>query len=124
LAFAVLFFAAAIFVKSLLTFYNASAISLPAGILLLSAVASCWAATTTWDSGDTVGLVMYWCLKNIVSLILVARVFVMYTRKHRWCCIDVPRLKPTSNCVFHVLQSSGLTWAWIAQPSGANGFFV
>jgi hypothetical protein len=47
LAFADSFFAAAIFVKSLLTFFNASAISLPAGILPLSAVASCWAAATT-----------------------------------------------------------------------------
>jgi hypothetical protein len=124
LAFAVLFFAAAIFVKSLLTFYNDSAVLLPAGILPLNAVASCWAAATTWDSGDTVGLVMYWCLKDTVLLILVARVFVMHTRKHWWCCIDVPRLKPASNRVSHVLRSSGLTWAWIAQLSGANGFFM
>ncbi len=46
LAFAALFFVAAIFVKSSLTFFNASAVSLPAGILPLSAVASCWAAAT------------------------------------------------------------------------------
>jgi hypothetical protein len=124
LACAALFFAAAIFVKSLLTFYNASAVSLPTGILPLSVVASCWAAATTWDSGDTVGLVMYWCLKNTMLLILVARVFVMYTQKHQWCCIDVPRLNPASNHVPHVLRSFGLTWAWIAQPSGANGFFM
>ncbi len=50
-------------VKRLLTFFNASAVSLPAGILPWSAVASCWAAATTWDSGETVRLVMYWCLK-------------------------------------------------------------
>jgi hypothetical protein len=47
LALAALFFAAAIFVKSLLTFFNASAVSLPAGILPLSPVASCWAAAMT-----------------------------------------------------------------------------
>ncbi len=47
LAFAASFFAADIFVKSSLTFFNASAVSLPAGILPLSAVASCWAAATT-----------------------------------------------------------------------------
>jgi hypothetical protein len=57
-------------------------------------------------------------------LILIAHVFVMYTQKHWWCCIDVPRLKPASDCVSHVLRSSGLTWAWIAQPSGANGYFM
>jgi hypothetical protein len=47
LAFAALFFASAIFVKSLLTFFNASAVLLPAGILPLSAVASYWAAAMT-----------------------------------------------------------------------------
>ncbi len=47
LAFAASFFVAAIFVKSLLTIFKASAISLPAGILPLSAVVSCWAAATT-----------------------------------------------------------------------------
>jgi hypothetical protein len=62
-AFATSLFAAAILVKRLLTFFNASAVSLPARILPWSAVASCWAAATTWDSGKTVGLVMYWCLK-------------------------------------------------------------
>ena len=59
LALAALCFAAAIFVKRLLTFFSASAFSLLAGILPLSAVASCWAAATTWDSGETVGLIMY-----------------------------------------------------------------
>ena len=44
-------------------FFNASAVSLPSGILPWSAFASCWAAVTAWDSGETVGLVMYWCLK-------------------------------------------------------------
>ena len=62
-AFATLLFAAAILVKRSLTFFNASAVSLPTGILPWSAIASCWAAATTWDSGETVKLVMYWCLK-------------------------------------------------------------
>ncbi len=43
-AFATLLFVAAILVKRSLTFSNASAVSLPAGILPWSAVASCWAA--------------------------------------------------------------------------------
>ncbi len=57
-----------------------------------------------------------------MSLTLVARVLVMYTWKHRWCSIDVPRLKPASDRVSHVRLSSGFTCAWIAQPSGAIGF--
>ena len=69
-------FAVAIFVNNSLTFVNASAVSLPAGMLPLRAVASCWAAATTWDSGEMAGLVMYWCLKKTVSLILVALVLV------------------------------------------------
>ncbi len=48
----------------------------------------------------------------------------MYTRKNWWCSIDVPRLNPASDCVSHVWWSSGLTWAWIVQPRGANGFFL
>ena len=55
---------------------NASAVLLPAGILPLRAVASCWAAATTWDLGEIAGLVMYWCLKKTVLLILVAHVLV------------------------------------------------
>ena len=54
-------FAAAIFVNNSLTFVSASAVSLPAGMLPLRAVASCWAAATTGDSGESAGLVMYWC---------------------------------------------------------------
>ena len=49
-------------VKRSLTFFNASSVSLPAGILPWSAVASCCAPATTWDLGETVGLVIYWCL--------------------------------------------------------------
>jgi hypothetical protein len=115
-------FAAAILVNNSLTFVNASAVSLPAGMLPLRAVASCWAAATTWDSGETAGFVMYWCLKNTVSLILVERVLVTYTRKQRWCSIDVPRLKPGSERVSHDSRSSGFMWVWTAHPIGANGF--
>ncbi len=57
--FATSLFAATILVKRSLTFFNASAVSLPAGILPWSAVASCWAAATTWDPGETVELVVY-----------------------------------------------------------------
>jgi hypothetical protein len=83
LAFAASFFAIAILVKSLLTFYNASAVLFPVGMFPWSAVVSCCIAATTWDSGEMVGFVIYWCLKNTVSLIHVALVFVMYTQKHR-----------------------------------------
>ncbi len=69
-------FAAAIFVNNSLTVFSASAVSLPARMVPLRAIASCWAAATTWDSGESVGLVMYWCLKKTVLLILVALVLV------------------------------------------------
>ncbi len=82
LAFAALFFAITILVNGLLTFCNASAVSFPAGMLPWSTIVSCCAAATMWDSRETVGFMMYWCLKNTMSLICVARVFVMYTRKH------------------------------------------
>ncbi len=67
-------FAAAIFVNNSLTLVNASAVLLPAGILPLRAVVSCWAAVTTWDLGEISGLVIYWCLKRTALLILVALV--------------------------------------------------
>ncbi len=76
LAFAALFFAIAILVNSLLTFHNASVVLFPVGMFPWSAIVSCCAAATTWDSGETVGLVMYWCLKNTVSLICVVFVFL------------------------------------------------
>jgi hypothetical protein len=82
LAFAASFFAIASLVNSLLTFCNASATLLPAGMSPWIAIVSCCAAATTWNSGETVRFVMYWCLKNTVSLILVSRVFVIHTRKH------------------------------------------
>ena len=65
---------------------------------------------------------MYWVLKCTLLLTCVVRVLVIYTLKHRWCSIDVPRLKPASDRVSHVRLSSGFTCAWIAQPSGAIGF--
>ena len=124
LCFCNLVFDVAILVKRLLTLFKASAVSLPAGILPLSAVASCWAAAMMWDSGETVGFVMYWCLKWTVTLILVDLVLVMYTRKQQWCSIDVPRLNLASDLASHVRRSSGLTWALIAHPRGAKGFFM
>ncbi len=83
LAFATSFFAIAILVNSTLTFHNASAVSFPVGKFPWSTIVSCCAAATMWDSGEMVGLVMYWCLNNTISLICVALVLVMYTRKHR-----------------------------------------
>jgi hypothetical protein len=77
LAFASSFFAIAILVNSLLNFCNASAVSFPVGMFAWSAIVSCCAAVTTWDSGEMVGCVMYWCLKNTMSLIRVALVRVM-----------------------------------------------
>ncbi len=84
-ALATSFFANAIFVKSSLTLVRASAVLLPAGMLHWSAVTSYCAAATTWDLGEIVGLVMYWCLNTSVLLILVALVLVTYTLKHWWC---------------------------------------
>ncbi len=83
LAFASSFFAIAILVNKLITFCNASVVLFPVGVFPWSAIVSCCAAATTWDSGETVGVVMYWCLKNTVPLIRVALVLVMYTLKHR-----------------------------------------
>jgi hypothetical protein len=65
-----------IFVNRTLTFLSASAVSLPAGMFPFSAIVSCCAAATTKLSGETTGLVKYWCLKNTVSLTLVALVLL------------------------------------------------
>jgi hypothetical protein len=121
-ALATSFFANAIFVKSSLTLVRASTVLLPAGMLSWSAVTSCCAAATTWDSGEIAGLVMNWCLNTTVSLILVALVLITYTLKHWWCSMDVPRLKPGSNLVSHDRRSLGLTCVWTAHPISANGF--
>jgi hypothetical protein len=82
-AFAACFFAITMLVNSSLTFCNASAVLLPVGMIPWIAIISCYAAAITWDSGETVGFVMYRCLKNTMSLIGVACVFVMYIRKRR-----------------------------------------
>ncbi len=121
-ALATSFFANAFFVKSLLTLVRAYAVSLPAGMLPWSAVTSCCAAATTWDSGEIVGLVMYWCLNTMVLLILVTLVLVTYTLKHWWCFMDVPRLKPGLDLGSHDRGLSGLTCVWTAHPIGANSF--
>jgi hypothetical protein len=63
LAFAALFFAIVILVNSLLAFCNASADLFSVGIFPWSTIVSCCAAATTWDSGEAVGIVMYWCLR-------------------------------------------------------------
>ncbi len=118
------FFAIVFLVNSLLSFCNASAVLLSVLMFCWSAIVRCWAAVTMWDSNETVGFVMYCCLKNTVSLICVTRVFATYTRKHRWCSIDVPRLSPVSDLMSHVRRSYGLMWAWIAQLRGVNGFFL
>ena len=112
------------FVNSSLTFFSASAVSVPAGMLHLRAVASCWAAANTWDSGEIVGFVMYWCLKNTVFPTFVARVLVTYTQKQRWCSINVPRLKPGSDLVSHDRRLSGLTCAWKAHSIEAKGLHI
>ncbi len=59
LAYAALFFAIAILLNSLLTLRNASAVLFPVVMFSWSAIVSCCAATTMWDSGETVGFVMY-----------------------------------------------------------------
>jgi hypothetical protein len=64
------------------TFRNALVVLFPVGMFPWSANVSCCAAATMWDSGETVGFVMYWCLRNTVSLIRGALVLVMYTLKH------------------------------------------
>jgi hypothetical protein len=82
LAFAASFFAIYILVNCLLTFHNASAVVLPVCLFPWSSIVSYCAAATTWDSDEMSGFVMYWCLKNTVSLIRATCVFVMYTQKH------------------------------------------
>jgi hypothetical protein len=78
LAFASLFFAIVILVNSPLTFCNASVVSFPVGIFPWTAIVSCCVAATTWDSGERVGFVMYWCLKNTMSLIHADLVLVIH----------------------------------------------
>jgi hypothetical protein len=65
--------------------------------------------------------VMYWCLKNTLSLTLTTCILVTYTQKQQWCSINVPRLKPGSEILSHDRRLSGLTCIWIAHPVGAKG---
>ena len=56
-------FAVDILLNILLSFLSPSSVSLPAGMLPLSAMVSCFAAATTCDLGAIAGLVMYLCWK-------------------------------------------------------------
>jgi hypothetical protein len=69
-------FAVAIWLKSSPNFVNPTAVSLSVGILPFSAVVNRCAASTTCDSGDIVGIVMYLCRKYTWSLTRVAIVLV------------------------------------------------
>jgi hypothetical protein len=70
-------FASAIFKNSSLTFASASAVSVSRDTVPFRALVSSAAALSTNVSGVTCGFVIYWCLKNIESLTLVALVFTM-----------------------------------------------
>jgi hypothetical protein len=76
-AFAAEAFADPIFVNSLLTLHSASAALVSAAMFPCRALVSQCAAWMTIFLGDSLGFVMYWCLKNTVSLILVARVLTI-----------------------------------------------
>ena len=54
------FFAAAILPNSSLTLVSAAAVSFPVEMFPLRAAVSCCAAAITRNSGDIVGVVMYW----------------------------------------------------------------
>jgi hypothetical protein len=71
-AFAAEAFANTIFVNSSLTLQHASAALVYGATFPCRALVSRCVAWITIVSGDTLGFVMYWCLKNIVLLILVA----------------------------------------------------
>jgi hypothetical protein len=70
-------FDSAIFKNGSLTFANASAVSVSRDTAPFRALVSSAAALRISVSGVTCGFVMYWCLKNIESLTLVALVFTM-----------------------------------------------
>ncbi len=70
-------FAKTIFVNSLLTLCSASAVLDSGAMFPWRALDSCCAAWMTIVSGETLGFVMYWCLKNTVLLILVTLVFTI-----------------------------------------------
>ncbi len=70
-------FAAAIFVNNSLNFLSTSAVLLLHETTPLNALVRSDVAFMTSVLGVTYGFMIYWCLKNIVSLILVALVFTM-----------------------------------------------
>jgi hypothetical protein len=74
-AFAVADFTAAIFVNNLLNFSSASAILSLRETVPFNALVRSDATFMTSVSGVTCGFIIYWCLKNTVSLILFALVF-------------------------------------------------
>jgi hypothetical protein len=76
-AFTVAAFAVAIFVNSLLNFFNTSAILPFRETNPFNALISSNAALMTSVLGVTCGFVIYWCLKNTMLLILIALVFTM-----------------------------------------------
>jgi hypothetical protein len=70
-------FADTIFVNSVLTLHSASAALVSGATFSCRALVSCYAAWMTLVLGDTLGFVMYWCLKNNMLLILVALVLTI-----------------------------------------------
>jgi hypothetical protein len=64
-------------VNSLLNFWSASAVSPLCEIVPFNALVRSDAAYMMSVLGVTCGFVIYWCLENTVSLILVALVFTM-----------------------------------------------
>ncbi len=76
-AFAAEAFADDIFMNSLLTLHSASAALVSGATFPCRALVSCCVAWMAIVLGDTLGFVMYWCLKNTVMLILVALVLMI-----------------------------------------------
>ena len=76
-AFAAEAFANDIFMNSLLTLHSTSAALVSGAMIPCRALVSCCAAWMTIVLGDTLGFVMYWCLKNTVLLILIALVLTI-----------------------------------------------
>ncbi len=76
-------FAAAIFVNRMLTFCSAYAVLPSRETVPFKTLVSSAAALMTSVSSVIWGFVIYLCLKNTLSLTLVALVFIIYTWKHR-----------------------------------------
>jgi hypothetical protein len=69
--------------QSLLNFWSTSAVLPLHEISPFNALVRSNAAFMMSVLGVTCGFVIYWCLKNTVSLILVALVFTMYMWKYQ-----------------------------------------